>query len=169
MEACFPQQEGRCPCNICVELVVQGSCAQHANRSRSQDGRHNEIWRDPLGHDVLIPRFRGRNDKLEELAGRAFGRLDPARVREEQKQTSMHGQEAEREGLGEESLLGNEAPVDGPFVEEGTRELKRAAEVAEALLPEWIAKQNLFYSVNTSTAFKICFNPPRPERQSSSA
>lgn len=76
----------------------------------------------------------------------------------------MHGQEAEREGLGEEILLRNEAPVDGPFVEEGTRELKRAAKVAEALLPEWIAKQNLFYSVNMSTALKICFNSPRPER-----
>ena len=76
----------------------------------------------------------------------------------------MHGQEAEREGLGEEILLRNEAPVDGPFVEEGTRELKRAAEVAEALLPEWIAKQNLYHSVNVSTTLETCFNSLRPER-----
>jgi hypothetical protein len=82
VEAGFPQQKRCAPRNVSVELVVQRSGAKHAHCHGSQNYRHDEIGRDSLGHDVLVPGFGLRHDDFEELAERAFGRLDPARYGE---------------------------------------------------------------------------------------
>lgn len=155
VEARFPEQERCGPRDVGVELVVQGSCAKHTDSCCSQDDRHNEVWRYPLRHDVLVSGFLGRHHKLEELAGRALGRLDPARVGEEQKQASMDSQKAESKRLREKCLLRNKAPVYGPLVEESPGEFKSASEIAKALFSEGISKKNLLQLANAFIVFVI--------------
>jgi hypothetical protein len=99
VEACFPQQERGGPCNVCVELVVQRSRAKHADGRGGEDDGHDEVRGDPLGHGVLVSGLSRWHQQFEELAGRAFGRLDPARVGEEEQQAGVGSQKAEREGL----------------------------------------------------------------------
>lgn len=68
MEASFPQQEGRGPGDVGIELVVQRASAEHANSHCSENDRHDEIRGDALGHGVLISGLAGGQYELEELA-----------------------------------------------------------------------------------------------------
>ena len=62
---------------------MQGPRAEHANYHGGKNGGHDEVWRDSLGHDVLIPGLGLRHDDFGELAWGAFRRLDPTRYAEE--------------------------------------------------------------------------------------
>lgn len=56
LQATAPKQEGRGPCNVCIELVMQGSGAQTAYNHRRENACQNEIRGHSsrgLGLDVL--------------------------------------------------------------------------------------------------------------------
>lgn len=100
MEAGLPQQKWRTPRNVDVELVVQRPGAEHTDCHGSQNRRHDKVWRNSLGHDILIPGFGLRHDDFGELAWGSFRRLDPACYGEPAKQQDVDSQQPQSKRSG---------------------------------------------------------------------
>jgi hypothetical protein len=105
--------------------------AQHSNRHSRKDSSHNEVWRDAFRHDVLIAGFGLGHDDFQELFWGSLGGFDPASYREPYQEAGVEGEEAQGEGFREEGILGDEAPVYGPFVEKGAGKVEGAGEVGD--------------------------------------
>lgn len=138
MQPRAPRQERRRPRDPRVKLVVQRARAQHAHGNAGQRRGEHEARVDAAGgvQQLVGLLLLGEED---EAGGRGEGRgavallrlrgAEPARRGEGGEGEDVEGEEGDGEGGGEEGGFGDEAPVDGPFVEEDARELEGAGEV----------------------------------------